>query len=186
MAQFDGAYAKTMGNEGGYSNHPSDRGGETYRGISRLRWPAWGGWEKIDAVKGDPGFPEIIRHLLLENDVKRFYEIHFWEAIHGAMIPSQAVAERLFDFAVNAGVSTTVRYLQESLNVLNMKGVRWPDITADGKMGPGTMVAIAACVKKYEDVLLKMFSGRMIDHYYNLMCKHPEQECFAINWIRRA
>ena len=183
---YDRAFEKTMGNEGGYSNNPSDNGGETYRGISRKRWPAWSGWEKIDAVRNDPGFPEIIKYLQLEENVKEFYRMHFWDRINGDRIPSRAVAEKMFDYAVNAGTETVIKFMQESLNVLNMKGVRWPDITVDGSMGPVTMQAIAACVKKYEDVLLTMFSGRMINHYYTIMCNHPDQECFAINWIRRA
>ena len=185
-ASFDRAFEKTMGNEGGYSNNPADRGGETYRGISRRSWPKWPGWEKIDKIKQDPGFPEIIKYLQLEQDVKQFYRRLFWDEIHGDMIPSQSVAEKLFDFAVNAGVKTTVKFMQESLNVLNLKGARWEDIDVDGNMGPATMRAVASCVKKYEDVLLTMFSGRMINHYYQIMCNDQSQECFAINWIRRA
>ena len=34
MAAFDKAFDHTVGKEGGYSNHPSDRGGETMWGIT--------------------------------------------------------------------------------------------------------------------------------------------------------
>ncbi len=115
--------------------------------------------------------------------------MHFWDMLHGDMNPAQSVAEVLFDFGVNAGVATAVRYLQECLNVMNRMGTRWPDIKVDGKMGPATMQAIAACCLqkyKYEDVLIKMFKGRMLNHYYAIMVNDQSQEEFAIGWIRRA
>lgn len=37
--------------EGRYVNNPSDPGGETYCGISRVYHPAWPGWAAIDAAK---------------------------------------------------------------------------------------------------------------------------------------
>lgn len=37
--------------EGRYVNNPSDPGGETYCGISRVYHPAWPGWATIDAAK---------------------------------------------------------------------------------------------------------------------------------------
>lgn len=40
-----------LGHEGGYANHPADKGGETYRGISRKANPDWVGWKYIDEVK---------------------------------------------------------------------------------------------------------------------------------------
>ncbi len=41
----------TLAHEGGYANHPSDKGGETYRGITRKHNPNWEGWAFIDEVK---------------------------------------------------------------------------------------------------------------------------------------
>ncbi len=40
-----------LSHEGGYANHPADKGGETYRGISRKANPNWEGWKYIDDVK---------------------------------------------------------------------------------------------------------------------------------------
>lgn len=41
----------TLKHEGGYANHPADKGGETYRGITRKHNPEWSGWKYIDEVK---------------------------------------------------------------------------------------------------------------------------------------
>ena len=40
-----------MEHEGGYVDDRDDRGGETYRGISRNNFPDWKGWKKIDGFK---------------------------------------------------------------------------------------------------------------------------------------
>jgi lysozyme family protein len=41
----------TLKHEGGYANHPADKGGETYRGITRKHNSEWEGWRYIDEVK---------------------------------------------------------------------------------------------------------------------------------------
>ena len=41
MAEFSEAFTQTAAHEGGYSNDPLDRGGETYRGIARVHHPDW-------------------------------------------------------------------------------------------------------------------------------------------------
>ncbi len=48
---FAEALKHTLEFEGGYANDPADRGGETFRGISRKNWPRWSGWDLIDQVK---------------------------------------------------------------------------------------------------------------------------------------
>ena len=46
MANFTQAYNLTSAHEGGYVNDALDRGGETYRGISRVYHSSWNGWSK--------------------------------------------------------------------------------------------------------------------------------------------
>jgi len=41
----------TLKHEGGYANHPADKGGETYRGITRKNNDEWQGWKVINEVK---------------------------------------------------------------------------------------------------------------------------------------
>ena len=51
MANFQQAFQHTAAAEGGYSNNPKDKGGETYRGIARKYWPDWAGWIIVDEYK---------------------------------------------------------------------------------------------------------------------------------------
>lgn len=54
-AEFLTAFERMIRNEGGYVLHTvaDDKGGMTYAGIARNRWPNWAGWSVIDAG-GEP------------------------------------------------------------------------------------------------------------------------------------
>lgn len=97
-----------MENEGGYVLHEveGDRGGQTYAGIARKFHPDWVGWKYID--DGNVSSQKI------KSIVKSYYEENFWVSIAGYHINNHAVAESIFDFAVNAGVKTASRLAQSN------------------------------------------------------------------------
>ena len=79
MAQFEPAFQKTMKFEGGYVNDPDDRGGETYRGISRKHHPDWPGWGILK--KAEENRYNIERRIsddALQAAVREFYQAEFW------------------------------------------------------------------------------------------------------------
>jgi len=86
---FEKAFSHTMGFEGGYVNDPADRGGETFRGISRKSWPNWPGWALIDEVKaaGLRSASAIDRRFAddaeMETLVINFYKNEFWKPFGG-------------------------------------------------------------------------------------------------------
>ena len=47
----------------------------------------------------------------------------------------------LFDTAVNQGTDQAATFLQRALNVLNKEGSWYPDVMADGCIGPMTLAA---------------------------------------------
>lgn len=51
MAKFDLIYPTIQKYEGYYSNVSTDKGGETYAGVSRLYNPNWPGWQIVDSYK---------------------------------------------------------------------------------------------------------------------------------------
>ena len=124
MADFLQAFESMIRNEGGYKLHSveGDRGGMTYAGIARNFHPNWPGWAAIDA--GDIPDTELVR---------QFYRMNFWTPVRGDNINSQEVARNVFDFAVNAGVATSVRLAQIVVGA-----------TPDGKIGPKTLTALNA------------------------------------------
>jgi len=110
MADFDKAISKVLKHEGGYANDPSDRGGETYKGIARNFWPKWDGWSTVDKLKAQKGFPRILNDSVsLHASVVKFYNIRFWDKIGGDLINEQDIAFKLVDTAVNMGIVPAVK-----------------------------------------------------------------------------
>lgn len=111
---FDQAFERLIGHEGGYSNDPRDPGGETKFGISRRSYPG-----------------EVIRTMTLER-AKAIYLRDYWGPAGCDTVPD-AVKFDLFDMAVNSGVERAVQTLQRAVGVDD-----------DGKLGPITLQAVAS------------------------------------------
>lgn len=148
MANFDLTYKKVMTNEGGYTNNkynPNDKGGETYKGISRRWHPTWAGWVIIDRVKNErrakgakPGYEidwnEQLDIYELKLNVKNFYKslyLRMW----GDKIHSQQIADIMYDLYVMTD-NDAVKIAQR---VLNGMGI---GVVVDGAMGNQTVTAI--------------------------------------------
>lgn len=97
MLDFDTAFERVLGSEGGYVNDPKDPGGETNWGISKRSYPG-----------------EDIKNLS-QARAKEIYLRDFWMPLGAAAHP--AVKFQAFDFAVNSGISTALRKLQLAVGV---------------------------------------------------------------------
>ena len=114
MANYDSAILKVLKNEGGYVNDPADKGGETYKGISRKNWGSWGGWINIDGAKKRSNFPKsLYSNVLLNNLVIEFYKKHFWQPVGCDDIKDQDIADMLVDSAVLEGIRPAVKRAQK-------------------------------------------------------------------------
>ena len=97
MVDFEKAFERLIGHEGGYTNNPADPGGETQWGISKR------------------SYPHVDIRALTRDDAKAIYLRDFW-ALLGPAAPA-AVKFQVFDFAVNSGISTALRKLQAAIGV---------------------------------------------------------------------
>jgi lysozyme family protein len=111
---FDLAFDRLMGNEGGYTPGVGDPGGETNWGISKR------------------SYPDVDIKALTRDQAKAIYLRDFWNRIHADDL-ADGVAFQAFDFAVNSGIETSVRKLQRAIGVAD-----------DGHWGPHTQAAAAA------------------------------------------
>lgn len=93
---FDDAFTRLMGSEGGYTNNPADPGGETNWGISKRSYP------DMDIAN------------LTQDGAKTIYLRDFWNPIGDA---DPAIKFQVFDFAVNSGIQTAIRKLQAAIGV---------------------------------------------------------------------
>jgi len=98
MASFEQVIPIILAREGGYANVASDKGGETYRGLSRKYNPSWSGWAIIDKtphpIARNTIFPE------LEQKVKDQYKSAYWNSYFNN-IQSLDVAKAMFDSRIN-------------------------------------------------------------------------------------
>lgn len=175
MADFQRAYTKTSAFEGGYSNHPDDKGGETYKGIARNMWGSWGGWKIIDRYKtsklASKQFSNVLSGSIeLEDMVEAFYRANFWNKIHGDDIMNQLVAENIYDFAVNSGISRAVKYAQ-----------RIAGVTEDGIMGRMTIKAINQNIEGF----VTKYKASRLAFLHKIVVNNPSQQVFMRGWTNR-
>jgi lysozyme family protein len=180
MANFNIAFLPTMAREGGYSNHPKDRGGETFRGITRKNFPFWPGWHKIDAVTQDArdslkDDPELMQL------AAKFYRQTFWDQLGLDQVESQAIACELFDSSVMVGAPRAAFWLQRTVNLLSR-----PKIVEDGRIGPRTIGAVNLLSDTLgEGPLMKTLNGLQFEYFHSIVNRDPIQEVFFKGWLTR-
>jgi lysozyme family protein len=108
---FDEAFDRLIGHEGGYVNNRADPGGETKFGISKRAYPQ----ENIAALTLDRA--------------RDIYRRDFWGPCGADALPED-VKFAVFDLAVNSGVTAAIRILQRACGT-----------TIDGVLGPRTLQA---------------------------------------------
>ncbi|MFN5320872.1 MAG: glycoside hydrolase family 108 protein [Planctomycetota bacterium] len=191
MAEFEIAFDETMLHEGGYVDDPDDRGGETYRGVARKFHQAWPGWKIVDELKREK--PDSFADLLdqkqeLQTLVASFYREQFWRPIRGEQLSDQALANELFDTAVNQGVGTAIRFWQEALNLLNRSAKDYPEIEVDGVAGERTLATTNQFLQRnrgQSDRLLKVLNLQQGARYLEIARKNPVQRKFLHGWLNR-
>lgn len=115
---FDTAFHRLLGHEGGFVDHPSDPGGAT----------CWGVTERVARENGYQG---AMRELPVAV-AKKIYRSKYWDAVRAEDLPA-AVRYEMFDAAVNSGTGQATRWLQRALGVAD-----------DGRLGPITIAAAHA------------------------------------------
>lgn len=113
---FDQAFDRLIGNEGGYSFNAADPGGETM----------WGVTARVARASGYSGDMKA----LPRETAAAIYKARYWDTISAEVLP-EVLRFEVFDAAVNSGVQQGVRWLQRAAGV-----------TDDGILGPMTLAAV--------------------------------------------
>lgn len=112
---FDKAFERLLGHEGGFVDHSSDPGGRT----------RWGITERVARAHGYAG---DMRELPVEM-AKRISRASYWDKVRADDLPA-AVRFDVFDAAYNSGPAQAIKFLQRGLGV-----------KVDGALGPVTLGA---------------------------------------------
>ncbi len=165
---LEDALAFTLGNEGGYVNHPADPGGATNFGIIQKNLTLW------NAAHPELGFPGDVRDLT-QDQAEAIYRANYWR---WDAITDPAVAIKLFDIGVNCGTGTSIKLLQRAVNQLTVT-----PIDEDGHLGPGTLGAANA---QDPAALMQALCQVQRDHYQALVDNNSSQAVFLKGWLNRA
>lgn len=159
-SSFNNIIQYTLDFEGGYVNHKNDPGGETNFGISKKSFP------KLD-----------IKNLTLE-EAKKIYFLNYFVPLNIEHINNKNLQFKLFDMAVLCGLKTSIKNLQNCLNLITNQ-----NLIVDGILGSKTNLAIQS-ITNQEGLVWTVTKG-FEDYLRNLATKKNLKE-FEIGWIRRA
>lgn len=164
-----------IGREGGYSNHPADRGGATRWGIT-------------EAVARAHGYRGEMRAFPRDEAVTIYRRI-YWLRPGFDRVATHAprVAAELFDTGVNMGPAVAVTFLQRALNALNRGASDYPDLVSGTRIDDVTVAALRAFLARRrphgEGVLMKALEALQGERYLDLAERRPANEAFLYGWL---
>jgi lysozyme family protein len=162
--------------------------------------PDWEGFAVIDEIKVNTQNNKNFIMAMnadeeLEEMVLAFYQTEFWDKLLLNQVTDQDIAGELFDTAVNQGISTAVRQLQQGLNLLNNNQKHYSDLNEDGRMGAETLKAYRAYMLTAHfpgrstvrniGTLLKVLNGLQFYRYAEICTANPGQEVYFYGWVNR-
>jgi lysozyme family protein len=175
VANVDQLIDALMEREGGYVNHPADKGGPTCFGIT-------------EAVARANGYRGAMRQLPRE-EAAAIYRRLYWLRPRLDEVAKRCpqLAGELFDTGVNMGPSVAVTFLQRALTALNRNGSDYPDLVPDGRVGSETLAALdgflGARGKGGQTVLLRALEAMQGERYLRLAERRPANEAFLYGWL---
>lgn len=170
-ASADSCIAFVLLREQGLNINPSDRGGVTNFGITI---------PVLSEYLGRQADSDYIRALTLA-DARKIYRKCFWDEGKFDLLDGvPAIQLALFDFAVNSGLATAVRTLQNYL----ASGV--VPCKADGVLGPQTMHAIDRVIAGTSELFIASGLTRARRMLMARICERDKsQAAFIVGWISR-
>jgi lysozyme family protein len=160
--------------EGGYVNHPEDRGGETNFGITASTALAFGYKGRMDML------PRVVAFEIY----KKLFWVQPWFDKVDAI--ESLLGDKLLDYGVNCGTMAASLALQRCLSALNRQGQDFADLLPDGRIGSITIGALQAFLNlRGADgvkVLLFMIAAQQSNYYLTLAEKDASQETFEYGW----
>lgn len=166
MARIDILAPFILSWEGGFCNHPNDRGGATNKGVTIATWKAQG-YDK----DGDGDIDVADLKLITDEDaVNVVMKPHYWNRWKADQIKSQSVANILVDWVWGSG-KHGITEVQKLLGV-----------TADGIVGAKTLAALNAQEPK---LLFARIKKVRVAFLQGIVRRRPSQKVFINGWLRR-
>ena len=162
--------------EGGYVNHPADKGGPTCFGVT-------------EAVARAHGYTGPMRYLPRAEAAAIYRRIYWLRPRFDEVAKrSPTLAAELFDTGVNMGPSVAATFVQRALTALNRNGGDYPDLVPDGRIAERTLSALDAFFAVRgktggETVLMRALEALQGERYLRLAERRPANEAFLYGWL---
>jgi lysozyme family protein len=174
-SHIDQLIDEVIGREGGYSNHPADRGGATRWGVT-------------EAVARAHGYRGDMRSFPREEAVEVYRRLYWLKpGFDKIALRAPKVAAELFDTGVNMGPDTATAFLKRALNALNRGEVDYSDIGTTPIIDAAALSALDAFMAKRkpggEAVLIKALEALQGERYLRLAETRPANEAFLYGWL---
>jgi lysozyme family protein len=166
---------ETIENEGGYVNHPHDRGGPTNYGIT------------LNTLRSYLGYKCSVSELKL---MTKEYAVIIYESLYYLkpridLLPNEIEAQ-VFDWGVTSSPLVAVRQLQIVLNSIAKK-LGFATIDVDGGIGPKTAdLANLVCKAIGCAMLNNAIAAQRKSFYRRIVAVRPSQSVFLRGWLSRA
>ena len=152
--------------EGGYVNHPNDKGGPTNKGVTISTWRQVG-YDK----DGDGDIDVDDLRLLTDRDViERVMKPHYWDRWKADQIKSRSVANICVDWVWASGKNGIT-------GVQKLLGVK-----VDGIVGPKTLAALNG--QNPARIFARIKEAR-VAFINSIVARNPSQGVFRKGWLRR-
>lgn len=166
MAQISILAPFILSYEGGFSNHPADRGGATNKGVTIATWRQVG-YDK----DGDGDIDVADLKLITEADaINRVMKPHYWDRWKADLIKSQSVANIVVDWVWASG-KHGITEVQQLLGV-----------KVDGIVGDKTLAALNAEPPRQ---LFDRIKNARVAFIQRIVARNPSQAVFKNGWLRR-
>jgi lysozyme family protein len=164
-----------IGREGGFSDHPADKGGATRWGVTEAVARAHGYRGDMRAFPRDEAVDVYRRLYWLKPGFDRVAAI------------APRLAAELFDTGVNMGPATAANFLRRALNALNRNETDYADVRSAGLVDDPLITALQTFLRRRgpggEAVLLKALEALQGERYLNLAERRPANEAFLYGWL---
>jgi lysozyme family protein len=166
--QWDKILSFILKYEGGYSNHPDDKGGETNRGITKATLAA----AYAEGLVNHNVVKDVTRE-----DASKIYESRYYKCYGYDRLPFP-VALAVTDTTVNHGRGGATKIVQRALVSRGCK------IAIDGKWGPKTQAALEEAAQA-PAALAQAILVKRKNYYDGIISKSPSQAVFKNGWYNR-
>lgn len=158
-----------LAREGGFVNHPADRGGPTNFGVTQATLSSWHGREAtIDDVRS-----------LTIDEARDIYRTNYYVGPKIDKLPN-LIQPLVFDMSINHGPGTAIKLFQR---VMNEHGIT---CEVDGGIGDETIGCAQTTVDQFGSELINFLVDKRIQFYHQIVEKNPSQEVFLKGWLKRA